>query len=58
MLKKQNPQTPEIIHPKKAENVQVKVTPENASLIAVHFLQQIYARLGYVIKLLEKPIGK
>lgn len=31
----------------------IEVTHENADLIAVHFLSQIYARLGYVIKLLE-----
>jgi hypothetical protein len=34
------------------------VTNENAAVLAVHFLQQIYARLGYIIKLLEKPAEK
>jgi hypothetical protein len=32
----------------------VEVTHENADLIAVHFLSQIFARLGYIIKLLEE----
>ena len=30
------------------------VTQENAAMLTVHFLSHIYARLGYVIKLLEK----
>lgn len=55
MQKKQNPQTPEINQPKKVDQqYQVKVTSENAPVLSVHFLQQIYARLGYIIKLLEK----
>lgn len=32
----------------------IKVTQENFGPIAVHFLQLIYQRLGYIIKLLEK----
>lgn len=31
----------------------LRVTPENASQLTVHFLSQIYSRLGYMIKLLE-----
>lgn len=59
MQKKQNPQTPENIQPTKVDQqYQVKVTNENAAVLAVHFLQQIYARLGYIIKLLEKPAEK
>jgi hypothetical protein len=59
MQKKQLPQTPEDIQPKKVDQqYQVKVTNENAAVLSVHFLQQIYARLGYIIKLLEKPSGK
>lgn len=30
------------------------VTQENAGMLTVHFLSQIYARLGYLIKLIEK----
>jgi len=30
------------------------VTQENATMLTVHFLSQIYARLGYLIKVLEK----
>lgn len=32
---------------------QIKVTPENAAMLQVHFLSQIYGRLGYIVKLLE-----
>jgi hypothetical protein len=32
---------------------QIKVTPENAGMLTVHFLAQIHGRLGYIIKLLE-----
>lgn len=35
------------------ENKQIKVTQENFGPVAVHFLQLIYQRLGYIIKLLE-----
>lgn len=44
---------------KKAKKVETKtpgkieVTHENADLLTVHFLSQIHARLGYIIKLLE-----
>ena len=31
----------------------IEVTHENADLLMVHFLSQIYSRLGYMIKLLE-----
>jgi hypothetical protein len=42
-------------HPvEKPTETQVKVTPENAPVLMVHFLSQIHARLGYMIKLLEK----
>jgi hypothetical protein len=40
-----------------AENLQenrVEVTHENSDILTVHFLSQIYARLGYMIKLLEE----
>lgn len=36
-----------------AEN-KVEVTHENADILTVHFLSQIYARLGYMVKLLEE----
>lgn len=59
MSKKQNPQTPENPQPQKVEYPQqIKVTNENAAVVSVHFLQQIYARLGYMIKLLEEKKGK
>lgn len=32
----------------------IKVTPENAPALTVHYLVQIYGRLGYIVKLLEK----
>jgi hypothetical protein len=32
----------------------VQVTHENAELLTVHFLSQIYSRLGYIVKLLEE----
>jgi hypothetical protein len=32
----------------------IEVTHENADLLAVHFLSQIFGRLGYIIKLLEE----
>lgn len=31
----------------------IKVTMENYGPVAVHYLQLIYQRLGYIIKLLE-----
>lgn len=31
----------------------IEVTDENAAKLTVHFLSQIYARLGYIVKLLE-----
>ena len=33
---------------------QIKVTEENAGPLTVHFLSQIYARLGYLIKIIEE----
>lgn len=36
----------------------ITVTAENFGPVAVHFLQLIYQRLGYIIKLLEKQEGK
>ena len=32
----------------------VEVTHDNADLLSVHFLSQIYSRLGYMVKLLEE----
>lgn len=32
----------------------VEVTHDNADLLSVHFLSQIYSRLGYIVKLLEE----
>ena len=32
----------------------IEVTPENAAVLTVHFLSQIYGRLGYIVKLLEE----
>lgn len=32
----------------------IEVTHENADLLTVHFLSQIFGRLGYIIKLLEE----
>lgn len=32
----------------------IEVTVENAPKLTVHFLQHIYGRLGYMIKLLEE----
>jgi hypothetical protein len=31
-----------------------EVTHENADILAVHYLSQIFGRLGYIIKLLEE----
>jgi len=36
----------------------IEVTPENAPKLTVHFLNQIYMRLGYMIKLLEEVKNK
>ena len=33
---------------------EIKVTQENFGPIMVHYLQLIYGRMGYLIKLLEK----
>jgi hypothetical protein len=33
---------------------QIEVTDENAAKLTVHFLAEIYARLGYMVKLLEE----
>lgn len=32
----------------------IKVTAENAPMLTVHYLVQIYGRLGYIVKLLEE----
>ena len=32
----------------------VEVTHDNSDLLAVHFLAQIFHRLGYIVKLLEE----
>ncbi len=33
---------------------QIQVTEANAPLLTVHYLAQIYGRLGYIVKLLEE----
>lgn len=33
------------------------VTAENAAVMTVHYLAQIYGRLGYIVKLLEGKNG-
>lgn len=38
----------------KSKDSQIKVTPDNASVLTVHFLSQIHGRLGYIVKLLEE----
>jgi len=38
----------------KANQNKVEVTHENADILTVHFLSQIYGRLGYIVKLLEE----
>jgi len=39
---------------KTVQSNKVEVTPENAAVLTVHFLSQIYGRLGYIVKLLEE----
>lgn len=39
---------------KAVQTNKVEVTPENAAVLTVHFLSQIYGRLGYIVKLLEE----
>lgn len=48
----ERPKSPPLV----AENdkKQIQVTAENAPLLAVHYLAQIYGRLGYIVKLLEE----
>ena len=41
-----------LVHEDAKKNI--PVTVENAPLLMVHFLNQIYGRLGYIIKLLEE----
>lgn len=36
----------------------IKVTAENAPVLTVHYLAQIYGRLGYIVKLLEEKKAK
>ena len=36
------------------KETKIKVTGENAPVLTVHYLAQIYARLGYIVKLLEE----
>lgn len=36
----------------------IEVTEANAAKLAVHFLSQIHARLGYIVKLLEEKKKK
>ena len=60
MKKPKNP----VIKPDDAQKLRVnnsqrvEVTAENAPKLAVHFLQHIYGRLGYIIKLMEEYKGK
>lgn len=35
------------------KETKITVTPENAPVLTVHYLAQIYGRLGYIVKLLE-----
>lgn len=37
-----------------AADRQIQVTAENSPLLTVHYLAQIYGRLGYIVKLLEE----
>lgn len=37
---------------------EIKVTNENSGPITVHYLQLIYGRMGYLIKLLEAQAQK
>lgn len=39
---------------KAVQTNKVEVTHDNADILTVHFLSQIYARLGYMVKLLEE----
>ena len=39
---------------KAVQSNKIEVTPENAAVLTVHFLSQIYGRLGYIVKLLEE----
>lgn len=55
-MKKGKPKNP-VLKPEEAQKVspnEIKVTHENAPLLSVHFLSKIYARLGYMIKLIEE----
>lgn len=45
---------PEVINPPQ----KIEVTVENAPKLTVHFLNQIYMRLGYIVKLLEEQKSK
>lgn len=40
--------------PSSPKDQQLKVTEDNALVLSVHFLSQIYGRLGYIVKLLEE----
>lgn len=57
MRKPKNP----VIKPEEAKQMEkakrIEVTLENAPKLSVHFLEKIYGRLGYIIKLLEKKHG-
>ena len=44
--------------PQKPKQHKIEVTLENAPKLTVHFLQQIYGRLGYMIKILEEIKNK
>lgn len=50
----EKPNTPPLLE--KKDN-QIRVTMENAPLLTVHYLAQIYGRLGYIVKLLEVKNG-
>ena len=40
--------------PSQTKENRITVTPENASVLTVHYLSQIYSRLGYIVKMLEE----
>jgi len=52
-LKKENPVVTSPVDGQHATS-KVEVTHENADILMVHFLSQMFGRLGYIIKLLEE----
>jgi len=54
-LDKKSRKATEVSNPdKEAPTTKVEITPENTDKLIIHFLAQIYARLGYMIKLMEE----